>query len=238
MESLHLLPDLLMTKVWMVKLDLKDAYLQIPIYLAHHKFPQFSWEGQTYNFQCLLIGLSSAPRVFRTIIRSVVRFLREAEIWLLIYLDDILTYLTSGEDHPPTTGGSSDPVLPILGLIINREKLWSKCNPWKCWASRSSLFPWQYTSQGRSWGRSGRKFGCYYHRSLWQSKVCQASLAKHQLRHGRSVLPHYTTGHLRAWSTQSSHIQGRNQMVIFSLTFPSKLRKTWVGGPTPQAWSM
>ena len=41
MEGLHLLPSLMQQGDYMVKLDLKDAYLQVPIHPDHHQFLQF-----------------------------------------------------------------------------------------------------------------------------------------------------------------------------------------------------
>ena len=35
MEGLHFLPDLIQSEDWMIKLDLKDAYLQVPIHTEH-----------------------------------------------------------------------------------------------------------------------------------------------------------------------------------------------------------
>ena len=48
MEDLHLLPDLIQAGDWMVKLDLKDAYLQIPIHLDHQKYLVFQWDDKFY----------------------------------------------------------------------------------------------------------------------------------------------------------------------------------------------
>ena len=50
----------------MVKLDLKDAYLQVPILPDHHQFLQFQWDhqmeikmitylGNTFNYQGITI---------------------------------------------------------------------------------------------------------------------------------------------------------------------------------------
>ncbi len=107
MEGLHMLPDILMADDWMVKLDLKDAYLQVPIHPAHHQFLRFQWEGTTYHFQCLPFGLTSAPRVFTKIMRPVVGFLRQVGIRLLIYLDDMLIL------HQ-----ERDPLQCLVGLVI------------------------------------------------------------------------------------------------------------------------
>ena len=70
MEGLHLLPDLLQPKDWMAKLDLKDAYLQVPIHQSHQHLLTFLWEEKYYRFTCLPFGLSSAPRVFTKLINQ------------------------------------------------------------------------------------------------------------------------------------------------------------------------
>ena len=78
------------SKEWMVKLDLKDAYLTIPNLPAHQKFIRFTWRKKIYKFSCLLFGLSSAPRLFTKILKGVVAFFWERGLRLLFYLDDIL----------------------------------------------------------------------------------------------------------------------------------------------------
>ena len=90
MEGLHLLLDLLQAQDWMIKMNLKDAYLQIPIHPDHQHLLTFQWEEKTYMFQCLPVGLSVAPRVFTKLLRSVVGFLRQNGCCLIIYLDDML----------------------------------------------------------------------------------------------------------------------------------------------------
>ena len=84
MEGLHLLPDLLQPQDWMVKMDLKDAYLQIPIHPDHQHLLTFQWEEKTYMFQCLPFGLSAAPRVFTKLLKPVVGFLRQNGCRLII----------------------------------------------------------------------------------------------------------------------------------------------------------
>ena len=46
---------------WMASLDLKDTYFHVSIRVEHHRFLRFHWLGQTYPFQALPFGLSSAP---------------------------------------------------------------------------------------------------------------------------------------------------------------------------------
>ena len=42
------------------KMDLKDAYLQVPIHQESQHLLQFQWEDKIYQFQCLPFGLTSA----------------------------------------------------------------------------------------------------------------------------------------------------------------------------------
>ena len=67
MEGLHILPDLVQRMDWMVKLDLKDAYLQVPIHKEHQCLLQFQWEHKTYQFVCLLAVRAnvSTPSVYK-----------------------------------------------------------------------------------------------------------------------------------------------------------------------------
>ena len=116
-----MLPDVLETRNWLVKLDLKDAYLQVPIHPEHHKLLQFQWEGVTYNFQCLLFGLSSAPRVFTKVMRPTVGFLRQIGIWLLIYLDNMLI-MHQERDTLRHLVGLITQLLQALGLVVNNDK--------------------------------------------------------------------------------------------------------------------
>ena len=74
----------------MVKMVLKDAYLQVPIHLGQHHLLQFQWQRKTYQFKCLPFRLSAAPQVFTKLLKPVVGFLHQMGIQLIIYLDDIL----------------------------------------------------------------------------------------------------------------------------------------------------
>ena len=47
MEGLHVLPDLIQQGDWMIKLDLKNAYLQVPIHREYQCLLQFYWGQKT-----------------------------------------------------------------------------------------------------------------------------------------------------------------------------------------------
>lgn len=73
-----------------VSLDLKDAYLHIPIHKLHRKFLRFTFKGTSYQFKVLPFGLSSAPRVFTKLTRVVVLYCRRLAMRVILYLDDSL----------------------------------------------------------------------------------------------------------------------------------------------------
>ena len=48
----------------MVSIDLKDAYLQVPMHPESRKYLRFMVFGKVYQFKVLCFGLSTAPQVF------------------------------------------------------------------------------------------------------------------------------------------------------------------------------
>ena len=121
MEGLHLLPDLLQSGDWMVKMDLKDAYLQVPINQCHQPLLSFQWEGKYYMFTCLPFGLSAAPRVFTKLLKPVVGFLRQVGCSLIIYLDDLLI-LHQDKDKLQQMVKLICQLFESLGLMVNHKK--------------------------------------------------------------------------------------------------------------------
>ena len=75
---------------FMVKLDLKDAYFTVPVWIGHQKYLRFLWKETLWEFACLPFELASAPRTFTKIMKPVVATLRNLGIRLIIYLDDLL----------------------------------------------------------------------------------------------------------------------------------------------------
>ena len=56
---------------FLVSLDLKDAYFQIPIHPSLRKLLRFTLEGTVYQFRALCFGLSTAPQVFTRVFTAV-----------------------------------------------------------------------------------------------------------------------------------------------------------------------
>ena len=55
--------DLIEKDYYLCKIDLKDAYLTIPVNQNDQKFLRFIWKGNLFQFQTLPFGLASAPRI-------------------------------------------------------------------------------------------------------------------------------------------------------------------------------
>ena len=79
MEGIHMLRDLLRQGDYMVKIDLKDAYLTVPIWKGHQKYLRFLWKETLLEFACLPFGLATAPRVFTKLMKPVVAMLRDVK---------------------------------------------------------------------------------------------------------------------------------------------------------------
>ena len=110
-EGLHLLPDLLQSGDWMVKMDLKDAYLQVPINPCHQPLLSFQWEEKYYMFTCLPFGLSAAPRVFTKLLKPVVGLLRQVGCCLIIYVPGRSTDFTPAQGQATADGPTNQPAL-------------------------------------------------------------------------------------------------------------------------------
>ena len=136
-----------------VKIDLKDAYLLVPIHPNHHKYLQFHWQSLKYQFNCLPFELSCAPRVFTKLMKPVVAFLREKGMRLIIYLDNILVMCECQEELTRQVNLIQD-LFSVLGLTINSKK--SQLSPVKelvflghqiSTAQMRIVLPWEKTQK-------------------------------------------------------------------------------------------
>jgi hypothetical protein len=122
MEGISMLKDLLKQGDFLTKIDIKDAYLNVPIWTNHQKFLRFMWQGQLWQFLCLPFGLASAPRTFTKLLKPVVAQLRKRGVRLIMYLDDILIMSISKDiaiDHTALTTN----LLTSLVFVIKKKNI-------------------------------------------------------------------------------------------------------------------
>ena len=106
---------------WMASIDLKEAYLQVPVHPASRHFLRFVFRGQVYQFKALCFGLSTAPQVFTRVMAPVSAILHSLGIRMRRYLDDWLVQSSSRESLLTDL----QTVLSLcheLGIVINPLK--------------------------------------------------------------------------------------------------------------------
>ena len=88
MDTLKTVLRSIQTPVWGASIDLRDAYLHIPVRPDHWKYLRFQYRDVQYEFTALPFGLSTSPRVFSRIVKTMAVFLRKLGIMVFMYLDD------------------------------------------------------------------------------------------------------------------------------------------------------
>ena len=106
---------------WMASIDLKEAYLQVPVHPASRHFLRFMFRDTVYQFKALCFGLSTAPQVFTRVMAPVSAILHSMGIRMRRYLDDWLVQSSSRE----SLLGDLQTVLQLcheLGIVVNPQK--------------------------------------------------------------------------------------------------------------------
>ena len=121
MEDVRCVKDLLNQNEFMCKLDLRDAYLTVPVQTSHQTFLRFQWQGKVYQYTALPFGLASAPRVFTKLMKPVLACLRAKGIRVVAYLDD---FLIIGRTISEAEAAYRDTkqLMETLGFVVNEEK--------------------------------------------------------------------------------------------------------------------
>ena len=121
METLSGILRLLYAGLWVTSLDLKDAYLHIPVRRSDQEFLCFSCKGHLYRFVAMPFGLSTAPRIFTRVSKALAAFLRRRGIRVFMYLDDWLITAESRERCLLDTVSVIQET-QSLGWVINQQK--------------------------------------------------------------------------------------------------------------------
>ena len=105
----------------MASIDLKEAYLQVPVHPASRHFLRFMFRDTVYQFKALCFGLSTAKQVFTRVMAPVSAILHSLGIRMRRYLDDWLVQSSSRESLLEDL----QTVLRLcyeLGIVINPKK--------------------------------------------------------------------------------------------------------------------
>ena len=121
MEEVPALREILEKNDYMYKIDLKDAYVMVPIHPHSKKILTFQNEGVVYQYPSLAFGLSIAPQIFSKLMKYAIEPLRKEGIRLVFYLDDSCILSKNKEDMQKTTSRVLNH-LQYLGFIINTQK--------------------------------------------------------------------------------------------------------------------
>lgn len=121
METLSTILPLLRPNDLAVSLDLRDAYLHVPIHPSSRDLLGFSVNGKTYRYRAMPFGLKPAPRVFSRLVSEVAAYLRGRGLRLFCYLDDWLLVADS-EQLLAAQVLILVQTVQALGFIINWDK--------------------------------------------------------------------------------------------------------------------
>ena len=89
MATLKVILPELCSRDWAVSIDMKDAYLHVPIHPQSRRFLGFRYHNKT-TYKVLPFGLKDSPWVFSRIVATVIGHLRRQGIRIFYYLDDWL----------------------------------------------------------------------------------------------------------------------------------------------------
>jgi len=129
MESALTIMSSLKQGDWVVSIDIKDAYLHVPIHPEFRKYLHLAFLGKVYRFRVLPFGVATAPYVFTRLVSAMAAAIRLRGVKFHHYLDD---WLIVG-DSVQQVQRSARIVLELavrLGWIPNWEK--SCLTPTQC----------------------------------------------------------------------------------------------------------
>ena len=87
---------------WTVSINIRDAYLHVPMHRAIRKYLRFVVNKRTYQFTCLPFGLATSPREFKKLLRPVIALSRQRGVKLHVNLDNWLIHADNPEHSRPS----------------------------------------------------------------------------------------------------------------------------------------
>ena len=138
LQSLQTAIDLMSQDAFMASVDFSDAYYSLPIRYSDQKYLRFYFKDKKIQYLVLPNGLSTGPRDFTLITKTIFGYLREQGYLNTYYIDDSFLIESSFEkcfqnmvttvDHSTKAGFVINPdksvlwptqILTYLGFILN-----------------------------------------------------------------------------------------------------------------------
>ena len=121
MNSLNTAIDLMSENCYMASVDFKSAYYSVVVRQECRKYLRFRFDGKNYQYTCLPMGLTTGPRDFTKIVKTLFKMLREKGHLSTFYIDDSFlvgkTYEECAVNVIDTVNLTQD-----AGFTINSEK--------------------------------------------------------------------------------------------------------------------
>ena len=118
MEAIQSVPDIIRSGFFFCSIDLSDAYFCATVRREFRKYLRFIWDDQLFQFTCLPQGLSSSPRLYTKIMKVTISYLRERNIIISNYIDDLII-MARDFDTCKEHFHVSTKFLQTLGFLIN-----------------------------------------------------------------------------------------------------------------------
>lgn len=106
---------------WMASLDLVKGYYNVALHPDSQKFFCCEFEGTVFQFKALPMGISSAPRTFTLLMKTLVRTVRTDGDFVFAYLDDTLVIAATAAACN-TLVNKFGTILEKAGFFVHAEK--------------------------------------------------------------------------------------------------------------------
>lgn len=106
---------------FMASIDIKDAFLQVPVDPHHRRYLAFHALGRQFRFKRMSFGTCVAPFTFTALLKPVLAHLHQLGFRATAYLDDLLLVGATFEETQAAVRTTVQ-LLTELGLPINTEK--------------------------------------------------------------------------------------------------------------------
>ena len=239
---------------WMASIDLKEAYLQVPVHPASRHSLRFMFRGTVYQFKALCFGLYTAPQVFPRVMAPVSAILHSLGIRMRRYLADWLVQSSSRESlleglqtvlqlcqelgiviNPMKSNLIPSQVVQYLGVVIDSTSFRASPSVERILRLHSTAAEFQSCASPTTslWlSLLGVSFFAGSPRSWWQTGCGPSSSAS-------IVLGTVRIWRLQCWcrwSVFSISSGGSISLVYLSECLSARCLQTYTFGPTPQTW--